>query len=700
MKERIKRWLFSLAGKDPEGVVVTFLSGDPALAKAMEEEVRRLEPSRRHFSIAPDDSYREIRKRLRPHRIGLAAVLYAARGTGDDVRHRALRRAALRLAPTKLLAYNGRLERHHLSLASPIASWLFLRGVPLDRIFLKPWWLCPSFLKRPNDRTVRPPGHRMIEGRPPQPGRRRIAVLTPYFPYPLSHGGAVRMFNLLREVAREFDIDLYAFTEGEIGDADLRPVLDFAARVYLVKKPRYREPRWSTLAPPELEEYRSPEMKKLLRRRETNLFQRDLLQVEYTYLAPYGGDILVEHDVTFDLYAQVRARRPGIGAWWDWWRWRRFERRAIANFRSVVVMSEKDRGLLNVPQTLVIENGVDLGRFEPQPEHPGRNVLFIGSFRHFPNIVAYRFLTEEILPLLSGAMPDVRVTVVAGPDPWLHWRNYTGALPPAANPRIRIHEFVADVRPLYHEANVVVVPTLESAGTNVKVLEAMAMERVVVSTVSGCAGFGLRHGETIWIADTAADLAAGIRRLLDDDALRSRIARAARAYIERRFDWRAVGLRQREMLRELLADPIRVRPARNTDLPAIAAIQSAAPHASHWDPKEYLEYDCRVATCVDAGAEAGTEKCIVGFVATRQTAPREHEILNIAVDPAYSRRGIGRRLIETVLAIGRGVWFLEVRESNVSAVKLYTTLGFTPSGRREMYYHDPAEAAIVMKIVS
>ena len=85
-----------------------------------------------------------------------------------------------------------------------IASWLFLKGVPLDRIFLRPF----------TRQTTRPQGHRVIEGRARRPGRRSIAVLTPYFPYPLSHGGAVRMFNLLRETAREFDVILYAFTEG------------------------------------------------------------------------------------------------------------------------------------------------------------------------------------------------------------------------------------------------------------------------------------------------------------------------------------------------------------------------------------------------------------------------------------------------------------------------------------------------------
>ena len=361
--------------------------------------------------------------------------------------------------------------------------------------------------------------------------------------------------------------------------------------MYLVDKPRYREPRWSTLRPPEACEYQSPAMRALWSER-----QADAAQVEYTYLAPYGGDILVEHDVTWDLYAQVLARKTLAGkktfsAWWDWKRWKRFEDRAIRRFSRVVAMSEKDRELLGVPHARVIENGVDLARFEPGPdgkEAPGRRLLFIGSFRHFPNMVAFRFLTEEILPLT----PDVELTVVAGPDPWPHWRNLTGTLQPPPDRRVRILEFVADVRPLYRETNLVVVPTLESAGTNVKVLEALAMERAVVSTPSGCAGLGLKHGETAWIADSAEGLAEGIRTLLEDGELRAKIAQAGREHARRHFDWRAIGLRQRALLRDTMrektGDPLLLRPAGEADLEAIARIQAASPEAAQWEPRDYL----------------------------------------------------------------------------------------------------------------
>jgi ribosomal-protein-alanine acetyltransferase len=425
-------------------------------------------------------------------------------------------------------------------------------------------------------------------------------------------------------------------------------------------------------------EYHSPAMLALWRARDA-----DVAQVEYTYLASYGGDILVEHDVTFDLYAQIRARRKTVSAWWDWWRWHRFETSAVKKFRSVVVMSEKDRALLGTGR--VIENGVDLARFVPQPEAAGRKLLFIGSFRHFPNIVAFRFLTEEILPLV----PNVELTVVAGPDAWLHWTHYTGTLKPVSD--FRILEFVADVRPLYHQANLVLVPTLESAGTNVKVLEAMAMERAVVSTTSGCAGLGVEHAANIWIGDTTEEFAAGITELLEDPALRAKIANAGRTHIETRFDWRMIGLRQRALIRELAGNPLEIRPATVDDLPAITAIQTTSPEASQWQPESYLDQHCLVA--VLSGR-------VAGFLVTRTVSPDEGEILNVAVDPAFRRSGIGVILVETLLSSSTETWFLEVRESNYAAINLYKTLGFRPIGRRENYYTAPVEAAIVMRVFS
>jgi glycosyltransferase involved in cell wall biosynthesis len=276
------------------------------------------------------------------------------------------------------------------------------------------------------------------------------------------------------------------------------------------------------------------------------------LQVEYTQLADYGGDALVEHDLTFDLFAQIARRERTLAAWWDWFRWRRFEARAVRAARRVVVMSPKDAEMLGPKAaSVVIENGVDLARFQPAAETPGERLLFIGSFRHFPNVAAYRFFTERVWPLLRDKFPQMELTVVCGPDHLTYWRAFAETPEPAADPRIRLLGFIADVRPLYRETNLVIVPTTVSAGTNVKVLEAMAMRRAVVSTTSGCVGLGLLDRHSVWVADQPESFAAAIATLIADPDRRAQIADAAFWLAKRNFDWQAIGEKQRVLLREL-----------------------------------------------------------------------------------------------------------------------------------------------------
>ena len=490
MRQYLKRWWFGLLGKDPTGVVVV---ADDRLM----EEMRRLVPDRRLVRYGQES--------LRPYRVAQVAAMLPFSWR------------LLRLGP--VLAFRPNLERHQLSWRCPVASLLFLSGVPLDRIWLRPWWtFCGG------EKSLKPPQVEVFEGRR-RAFKKRIGILTPYLPYPLSHGGAVRIFNLMREGAREFDITLFAFVEEE--EVRLDALTALCAKVVLVRKPRYREPSWSSLNPPEVEEYESPAMRRALAENPV-----DLLQVEYTQLARYGGQVLVEHDVTFDLQRQVEARAPGWGTWWNRWRWERFERAAVRQYRAVVVMSGKDRSLLGTGT--VIPNGVDLERYQPRPEQAGRRLLFIGSFRHFPNVTGLRWFLDEVWSLLGE---DVQLEVVAGPGSALHW-----AMPDQK--RITRHDFVEDVRPLYERANVVIVPTLVSAGTNVKVLEAMAMERAVVSTPSGIGGLGVAHGESVWVGENAAEFAEGILALLTNEVRRRTIAEAGRRMAERDFGWQAIGQKQ------------------------------------------------------------------------------------------------------------------------------------------------------------
>ncbi len=437
--------------------------------------------------------------------------------------------AALALSPTRMLAYDTHGERFHLHWKSPISSLLFLKGWPVAEIHLRPW----------RDDSVHSPGILKFEGCLADSSKKTIAVLSPYLPWPLSHGGAVRIYNLLRVCSGRYNLHLLAFTESK--DAvELGPLREICSGVTLVQKPEFRRLRWASLRPAEVVEYDTPAMHEALRG-----VNRDLLQTEFTQLAGYGGDALVQHDVTTDLAAQEHARVGSLASWWNLWRWRRFEQAALSNFKGVVVMSEKDRLAIG---GRVIPNGVDLERYVPEPEPIGARMLFIGSFRHFPNALAYRFLIEEFWPKLKRLLPEAGLDVVAGPSPELYYP--FGVIPTAVD--VNLHSFVSDVRPLYNAVNLVLIPTPVSAGTNIKALEAMAMERAMLSTPRGVNGLELKHKEHVWIAEGAQAFAGSAALLLRDARLRRALAKRARALVEEKFDWREIGREQEALWESLL----------------------------------------------------------------------------------------------------------------------------------------------------
>ena len=134
-----------------------------------------------------------------------------------------------------------------------------------------------------------------------------------------------------------------------------------------------------------------------------------------------------------------------------------------------------------------------------------------------------------------------------------------------------------------------------------------------------------------------------------------------------------------------------IRAATEQDLPAISEIQASTAEAAHWNPRDYLTYECRVAE---------RDGLVLGFLVVRAVAERDWEILNLAVAPAVRRQGIGRQLLSDALERHAGECFLEVRESNEAARQFYKGFGFKPITERLRYYSNPPETAIVMKLYS
>jgi ribosomal-protein-alanine N-acetyltransferase len=134
-----------------------------------------------------------------------------------------------------------------------------------------------------------------------------------------------------------------------------------------------------------------------------------------------------------------------------------------------------------------------------------------------------------------------------------------------------------------------------------------------------------------------------------------------------------------------------IRPAAENDVPEITAIQQTAPESSQWLARDYLAFECQVALL---------DGRLAGFLVSRAVAENEREILNIAVHPDFRRLHVATELLRAELSRCPGVHFLEVRESNRAARRLYEGLGFQAVGERPAYYENPPETGIVMRILS
>lgn len=366
------------------------------------------------------------------------------------------------------------------------------------------------------------------------PGKRRtdkpvVVIATPYLPFPLSHGGAVRIFNLMKQGAKDFRWVMVAFAEQwEPPPAEL---LELCDEIVLIRR-RGSHYRLSSDRPDTVDEFDSPTFHAALRQT-VKKWQPGIVQLEWTQMAQYASDcspaktILVEHDVTFDLYTQMAQRDEATRDQLD--RWRIFETAAWQRVDRVIAMSEKDRNTIG-DNGRVIPNGVDTDRYAPASEaaEPNR-ILFIGSFAHHPNRSAVEWFIHEVWPLLSDVNPILHI--IAGKDVKFD-----------APSNVFVDGFVSDVRPAYRKAAVVIAPLVESAGTNLKILEALAMGKPVVSTTAGVNGLDV---PTVSVADSPEAFAEAIRAALSDPPPPSSCSA---------HSWRRMAEIQTEVYRELMND--------------------------------------------------------------------------------------------------------------------------------------------------
>jgi glycosyltransferase involved in cell wall biosynthesis len=280
-------------------------------------------------------------------------------------------------------------------------------------------------------------------------------------------------------------------------------------------------------------------------RRVVELKAPDLVQIEHSFLAPCldvlpagSHRVLSLHNVGLNQYASMAraASTPGGRAALraKAWLCGRLERSYLPRFDRVIVVSELERRILppELPpgRVAVVPNGVDLQRLQPLPEPDQRHtLLFVGNLAYPPNVAAVLEFAKTALPILRRRLGGVELTVV-GPEP-------PAAVRRLASGAVSVVGRVADVEPSYAGSRVVIVPLRAGGGTRLKVLEAMAYGRCVISTATGVEGLAVEDRCEVLLAPPGRAFADRVEEALRNDELRRDVARRGRALVEREHSW-------------------------------------------------------------------------------------------------------------------------------------------------------------------
>lgn len=377
----------------------------------------------------------------------------------------------------------------------------------------------------------------------------KALVVSPFVPHPPRDGGRIRIHALLSRLAARHDIELLTLAGPDEVDA-VASLEEIGIRVTAVLHSPNRVGAMASAMASRTSLYAQLYQSKALSAFVADrlaLQNLDVVQCEFSFLGGYvparprGGPpwIVDAHNIEFRLAGAV----SGGGVPYRLYARRENTRRRgeeIGAFRRadhVVAVSESDaasiRRLVPEASVSVVPNGVDIGAHRPSDRAEGSrepSAVFVGKMDFRPNVDAARWFCEDILPRVREARPNFRLTICGGPVA-------PDVQQLADDPSVHVTGMVEDTDTYVEDAAVVVVPLRAGSGTRLKILEAFALGRPVVSTTIGCEGLEVKAGEHLVIADGPAEMSQAVVELLDDPVRREALGLAGRELAEQRYDW-------------------------------------------------------------------------------------------------------------------------------------------------------------------
>jgi glycosyltransferase involved in cell wall biosynthesis len=395
---------------------------------------------------------------------------------------------------------------------------------------------------------------------------------------PVDTGGRIRSYNILRHLAARHDATFLSYYPGEHDEAyELELAQQFPGSVaFAAGAPAGRFAQalhyatWlPSPAPYSVAKFTDRTVRQrlgeLIAERRPDVAVCDFLSPSLNFPDPLPiPSVLFQHNVEHVLWdRQARhERNPGkkVAFTVEAAKMRRYERRAVQRFHHVVAVSENDRSLMSEmtssSRITVVRTGVDTStyRLDASVGQEHRRVMFLGSMDWPANIDGVDLFCQEIWPRVVEAVPEARFQVVG--------RNPPARIQRLASDSVEIVGGVPSVMPYLQGAPVFVVPLRIGGGTRLKIYEAMAAARAIVSTTVGAEGLDYTDGRDIVIADEPATFAAAVIRLLRDPAARLALGHGAGATAAR-FDWSSIAREFEGVLERTIREgPASLAPAR------------------------------------------------------------------------------------------------------------------------------------------
>ncbi|HID11328.1 MAG TPA: glycosyltransferase [Candidatus Latescibacteria bacterium] len=316
---------------------------------------------------------------------------------------------------------------------------------------------------------------------------------------------------------------------------------------FLFGPPYYVQDFWS--------EDMASAIKEAISKEKFDLVHFDLIGVaQYVDCVGSVPKVFTAHDIFFiKTKRYLKAEQPLIdklGTFRDCLKFHLYEPRIYKKFDHVIVTSEEDalhlRRRCPGLELSVVPNGVDTEFYRPWPDQEEDHILvYTGTMNNLANTDAMVHFVRDVLPYIKERVPNVKLYVV-GRDPSEPVKRL-----PEEDSSVAVTGEVEDVRPYMARAGVYVVPLRIGSGTRLKILEALAMEKAVVSTPVGCEGLRVRHGREVLVAEGPRKFASYVVRLMKDKDLRRRLGRNGRRLVEREYDWRICARRLERTLKEV-----------------------------------------------------------------------------------------------------------------------------------------------------